>query len=87
MKIFHDSNAESLHHEGAEYTADDKGLFEVPEEVGRGLLSRLGWHEHVGGPAPGDNEALKARIAELEAQLEQATAPPATAAPADPPKK
>lgn len=75
MQIRHDPRADSVAHEDTTYTADEDGIFDVPESVGLELVGRHGWSIYTGEPEePDDVVSLRARVAELEAELAKAAA-------------
>ena len=55
------SGDHALVHGDKTYPVDDDGSFDVPEEIGRELVKRAGWHE---GPSP---FAVAEQIAEQQA--------------------
>jgi hypothetical protein len=76
MRITSTTNASAVQHEGTTYTADDDGIFEVPQHVGEELTGFPDWppeHEAAAIAAEEqraqDNDVtrLAARVAELEA--------------------
>ena len=56
--------ASVLAHEGVEYTADEFGVLDVPEELGRRLVRLPTWGEYV-------EQTASQKVALLEAELER----------------
>ncbi|MHB8490617.1 MAG: hypothetical protein ACYDA6_00160 [Solirubrobacteraceae bacterium] len=75
-KVHVPSGTTRLSHDGEDYEADARFVFDVPEHVGRELVGRVGWQEWTGEadePAAAEDDekaTMAARIAELEAALE-----------------
>lgn len=79
MRIASTIGSTAVNHDGAEYTADDDGIFEVPEHVGNELTSFPDWvPEHVAVAAAAAEQAARdndvARLSGRVADLEQGLA-------------
>ena len=61
ISVMKPSTVGRISHEGEVYDREKDGSFEVPDEVGRVFLSRVGWHEGLPPFAPDEEAPAPAR--------------------------